>query len=225
MSNTTPSETEKLRSALEAAVETIQDYLAYSHDGDPWEEDSRAMGEMDINDYGRDGRLDYALSLLAEPAADTPAPPPPQSHARVKPLEWHAYPGGGDRMAEGQNQQRNFVSRALLPWGSAFFTMEKDGVFTLEGSTEVFFDTEQAAKDAAQTQFDAWIRAALAATATESARSPFKAKEEPDPKLEEVAAAIGFVLDNTRWEDCGDGFKETCRECAAAAMNVIREEE
>lgn len=60
-----PSEVEKLRSALAAAVYTIQDYLAYNHDGDPWTEDSRAMGEMDINDYGRDGRLDYALRLLA----------------------------------------------------------------------------------------------------------------------------------------------------------------
>lgn len=63
--NLEPTETEKLRSALRAAVDTIQDYLAYEHDGDPWKEDSRAMGEMDINDYGRDGRLDYALSLLS----------------------------------------------------------------------------------------------------------------------------------------------------------------
>lgn len=60
-----PTEIEKLRSALQAAVDTIQDYLAYAHDGDPWVEDSRVMGEMDINDYGRDGRLDYALSILA----------------------------------------------------------------------------------------------------------------------------------------------------------------
>lgn len=61
----------RLRSALTAAVETIQDYLAYTHDGDPWSEDARTMGEMDINDYGRDGRLDYALSLL-------PTPPSPR---------------------------------------------------------------------------------------------------------------------------------------------------
>lgn len=59
------TEEDKLRSALAAAVETIQDYLAYTHDGDPWKEDSRAMGEMDINDYGRDGRLEYALGLLS----------------------------------------------------------------------------------------------------------------------------------------------------------------
>lgn len=63
-----PTETEKLRSALRAAVDTIQDYLAYQHDGDPWSEDSRTMGEMDINDYARDGRLDYALALLPSPS-------------------------------------------------------------------------------------------------------------------------------------------------------------
>lgn len=95
-----------------------------------------------------------------------PVTPPPQPHVLgVKPLEWRVYPEDGRRMAEGQNQQRNFVSRALLPWGHAFFVMEKDGIFTLEGSTEVFFDTEQDAKDEAQSQFETWIRAALA-TAT-----------------------------------------------------------
>lgn len=64
VNTTTPSETDQLRSALRTAVDTIQDYLAYKHDGDPWSEDSRTMGEMDINDYEIDGRLAYALSLL-----------------------------------------------------------------------------------------------------------------------------------------------------------------
>lgn len=63
-----PNEVDRLRSALQAAIETIQDYLAYEHDGDPWSEDSRAMGEMDINDYAKDGRLEYALSLLSAPS-------------------------------------------------------------------------------------------------------------------------------------------------------------
>lgn len=59
--------TEKLRltNALAAAVATIQDYLAYTHDGDPWTEDARTMGEMDINAYGQDGRLSLALFVLA----------------------------------------------------------------------------------------------------------------------------------------------------------------
>lgn len=59
-----PTENEKLRSALRAALETIADYLSYIHDGDPWSEDSRVMGEMDINDYAIDGRMQYALDLL-----------------------------------------------------------------------------------------------------------------------------------------------------------------
>lgn len=58
------------------------------------------------------------------------------------------------------------------------------------------------------------------------------ATEAPSPQtrmmapanLEEVAASIGFVLDNKRWEDCSEGFKETCRECAAVADRLIREE-
>ncbi len=60
------SENEKLRSALRAALDTIADYLAYSHDGEPWSEDSRVMGEMDINDYAVDGRMQYALDLLSK---------------------------------------------------------------------------------------------------------------------------------------------------------------
>lgn len=61
---TTPSREEQLEAALNEAVAVIADYLAYEHNGDPWKEDARAMGEMDINDYGRDGRLHRALALL-----------------------------------------------------------------------------------------------------------------------------------------------------------------
>lgn len=59
------SREEQLVSALEAALAVIEDYLAYKHDGDPWTEDARTMGEMDINDYAIDGRLEYAKGLLA----------------------------------------------------------------------------------------------------------------------------------------------------------------
>jgi len=51
--------------ALGASVATIEDYLAYEHDGDPWTEDARAMGEMDIDDYAKDGRLTNARATLA----------------------------------------------------------------------------------------------------------------------------------------------------------------
>lgn len=53
-----------LENALREAVATITDYVEYQHDGDPWTEDARAMGEMDINDYATDGRLADARALL-----------------------------------------------------------------------------------------------------------------------------------------------------------------
>ena len=51
--------------ALEEAIATIADYVDYEHDGDPWTEDARAMGEMDIDDYAKDGRLTNASAALA----------------------------------------------------------------------------------------------------------------------------------------------------------------
>jgi len=57
-------EIERLREALRGAVATITDYIEYEHDGDPWTEDARAMGEMDIDDYATDGRLAAAREAL-----------------------------------------------------------------------------------------------------------------------------------------------------------------
>ena len=54
-----------LLAALRDALVVIDDYLAYEHDGDPNEEDARLMGEMDINDYARDGRLAAARAAIA----------------------------------------------------------------------------------------------------------------------------------------------------------------
>lgn len=54
-----------LVAALQEALSVIQDYLDYDHDGDPWKEDARIMGEMDINDYARDGRLEKARAALS----------------------------------------------------------------------------------------------------------------------------------------------------------------
>lgn len=56
----------ELLEALNAALATIDDYLDYEHNGDPWVEDARAMGEMDINDYKRDGRLEKARAAIAK---------------------------------------------------------------------------------------------------------------------------------------------------------------
>jgi hypothetical protein len=50
--------------ALEEALAVIQDCVGYSHSGDPWEENAFDMGELDIHDYARDGRLEAARGLL-----------------------------------------------------------------------------------------------------------------------------------------------------------------
>lgn len=59
----------QLVAALTEALATIDDYLAYEHNGDPWTEDARAMGEMDIDDYANDGRLDRARAALTAAGA------------------------------------------------------------------------------------------------------------------------------------------------------------
>lgn len=53
-----------LLAALQTALAVIDDYLEYEHDGDPWTEDAREMGEMDIDDYRRDGRLESARAVI-----------------------------------------------------------------------------------------------------------------------------------------------------------------
>lgn len=58
------SPNKELVKALQGALAVIDDYLAYDHNGDPWTEDARTMGEMDINDYQHDGRLDAARAAL-----------------------------------------------------------------------------------------------------------------------------------------------------------------
>ena len=63
-----PSEREiALGMALAQAIMVIEDYLSYTHDGDPWVEDARLMGEMEINEYERDGRLAAAKALVFPP--------------------------------------------------------------------------------------------------------------------------------------------------------------
>lgn len=65
---------EKLREVLAGALAVIDDYLAYDHNGDPWTEDARTMGEMDIDDYKHDGRRDAAHAALAAMSAPKATP-------------------------------------------------------------------------------------------------------------------------------------------------------
>lgn len=45
---------------LSAAIE----YVEYEHDGDPWAEDKRAMGEMELDGFRRSGQLEKFKLLL-----------------------------------------------------------------------------------------------------------------------------------------------------------------
>jgi hypothetical protein len=54
----------ELESHLSESLAVIADYLEYEHDGDPWSEDARLMGEMEINEYERSGRLKEARAAL-----------------------------------------------------------------------------------------------------------------------------------------------------------------
>ena len=47
------------------------DYVEYRHDGDPWSEDRRAMGEMDLDDLKRDGTLEEINQFLNKEERDT----------------------------------------------------------------------------------------------------------------------------------------------------------
>jgi hypothetical protein len=64
----------ELLMALGEAVAVIRDYLEYKHNGDPTVEDARLMGEMEINDYAADGRLDKAMELLKPQLYETQSP-------------------------------------------------------------------------------------------------------------------------------------------------------
>jgi hypothetical protein len=90
-------------------------------------------------------------------ALETHWPSPP----RIRALDWRPYPEDGSRSYEGQNAQRRYVSRAILPWKKAVFVMEKDGLFSLEDDARLVFPTEQDARDHAQTEFEQAARASF----------------------------------------------------------------
>lgn len=56
----------ELLSALAEALEVIDDYLNYTHNGDPWIEDARTRGEMEIDEYNKDGRIEKARAAIAK---------------------------------------------------------------------------------------------------------------------------------------------------------------
>jgi Lar family restriction alleviation protein len=79
---------------------------------------------------------------------------------KVRPLEWDVYPADGTRTFEGQNEQRQYLSRALPPIGPAIFIMIKDDVYSIE-DREGIYGTENDAKLAAQADYEQRIMSAL----------------------------------------------------------------
>jgi hypothetical protein len=79
---------------------------------------------------------------------------------KVKALEWEVYPDDGTRMFEGQNEQRQYISRALPPIGPAIFIMTKDDVYSIE-DREGIYGTENDAKMVAQADYELRILSAL----------------------------------------------------------------
>lgn len=59
------SNMQELVKVLDEALAVIADCVGYQHSGDPWEENAFDMGELDIHDYARDGRLERAKALVA----------------------------------------------------------------------------------------------------------------------------------------------------------------
>lgn len=49
----------ELLAMLKKAYDAIDEYQTYEHDGDPWTEDARAMGEMTLDDMKQDGSITF----------------------------------------------------------------------------------------------------------------------------------------------------------------------
>lgn len=54
-----------LKAAVKVLYVAAKDYIDYEHDGDPWTEDARAMGEMLIDDISSD-EMDSISKLIEE---------------------------------------------------------------------------------------------------------------------------------------------------------------
>jgi hypothetical protein len=81
----------------------------------------------------------------------------------VKPLDWQRYPDQGT-MTEGLNERREYVSRALLPWGALFLMKSSDGIYTLDGAFGEDLGEFRSSSDAtwaAQNEFTDRIRSVV----------------------------------------------------------------
>lgn len=55
---------DELYEALKKIMPAVKQYLEYEHDGDPWTEDARSMGEMDLNELDKEGVIEELFSIL-----------------------------------------------------------------------------------------------------------------------------------------------------------------
>lgn len=86
----------------------------------------------------------------------------------VKALEWEAYPGANEVMTEGYGQRRQYLERALFGFG-AYCLMVKDGRYSVKSDymDGPEYDTGEAAKAAAQADYERRVLSALTASASE----------------------------------------------------------
>ena len=61
----------ELARSFAVLLTAAKDYIDYEWSGDPWEEDSRAMGEMALNDLARQGKLEEFRKMIDKALADT----------------------------------------------------------------------------------------------------------------------------------------------------------
>ena len=112
----------------------------------------------------------------------------------VKALEWEPYPSDGSLLSEGQNQKRNYVERALTPWGSAIFLMEKDGLYSLRGANDLearSYDSQEAAKSSAFFEFFApCILSAVAPVPAITDDAVERVLKDAEKKFEEIRIVL-----------------------------------
>lgn len=60
------AEIERLREAGNKLLAAVDDYVQYTHNGDPWQEDARVMNEMDIDELNNNGELDKIREVFKQ---------------------------------------------------------------------------------------------------------------------------------------------------------------
>lgn len=55
---------DELHVALEKIMPAVKQYLEYEHNGDPYTEDARSMGEMDLNELDNKGFIEEVFSII-----------------------------------------------------------------------------------------------------------------------------------------------------------------